>query len=927
MRKLIVVALTGIFFLSSPVVTYALTFGDLQSRIANFSFSQSIRLLQQQFTKKVDTPAQIVTQAQRKALMDKRHGYGAGTVGGYAGKEYVVTSTADSGTGTLRDALGKTEPLWIVFDRDMTINLSTDIRVKSNKTIDGRGHNITINRYGLILYGSTSKPLENVIITNVTIKDGASNSVDAISIARANKIWIDHVTLSKFKDGLIDITRALSTGMRVTVSNSKFMNHDKTTIVGLHKPTAPYDNKIVVTYDNNYFTSSTTQRHPRVSQAAVHMYNNVIKWKNYGVASYDNARVFSERNWYVAGSNKQATDYTHGGYYGSYKIPNGKIKSYGDSKRNGAKVATYLPNKTSKPYYSYKALTANTTNMNRVMSGAGARKGKIPPDPQLNKLSVRSGRSDGDYIQGDQIVVDWQFSDAAASLDNVGMYLVLKDEKGNAVKSQKVVNLKVYNAKINTSSGCNGFFSDGIDGDCRGLRQKIGKGQTKFYIEAGLYTPPNACFGHCPPNAARAKIISKPEHKSNSFRIIGNKQSASCTLDGVTVEDGKSKTFYKASHVSSTKKCSDYATKRVCDDGKFSGNIAYKYKSCEVDEPTQRVSQLKRNALVNRRHGYARYVTGGQYGAEYVVTSTANSGPGTLRDALGKTEPLWIVFDRDMTINLSTDIRVKSNKTIDGRGRSITLLNKGLLIQGGRDGLSAKTTNVIVENITIKDGDSTSVDGIGITWADNIWIDHVTVSNFKDGLIDIKGARRVNEKVSYYGRVTISNTRFDNHNKVMLVGLHQTDAIPEDNYLRVTLDNNYFTKNTTQRHPRVARATVHMYNNVIYWKSYGMSSFDNARVYSERNWYVSTNKNKVGITYKHGGKHLVGPNKGKVIANGHVKSVRDAKLGGATIATSGEKFVTRPTYSYSVVPASTSNRAKIMRNAGASKSNTAERNK
>src|SRR5471030_783707 len=69
--------------------------------------------------------------------------------------------------------------------------------------------------------------------------------------------------------------------------------------------------------------------------------------------------------------------------------------------------------------------------------------------------------------------------------------------------------------------------------------------------------------------------------------------------------------------------------------------------------------------LLAGREGYGRAATGGLGGRFAVVTSNANSGPGSLRAVLGSASgPLWIEFASDMVIDLADDIPIPSNTTI-----------------------------------------------------------------------------------------------------------------------------------------------------------------------------------------------------------------------------------------------------------------------
>lgn len=301
--------------------------------------------------------------------MSERFGWAKSADGGYAGADYIVTTTADSGAGSLRAALESEEHLWITFAIDAPIELLTPIRPTSFKTIDGRGSEVVIKNHGLLIYDAS-----DVIISHIAIVDGAPDSTDAIEVARSNNVWINHVTLANFGDGLIDIKYAPAEKSRVTVSNSLFTEHNKVSLVGLHKPTAPNDKNVMVTYAYNHFATSTNQRHPRVAQAYAHLLNNVISWDQSGVASYDNARVLSDHNWYLPteGATNQAVDTHHGGSVGEYVIPDGSVRSVGDALLRDTVLTENLPSRVSTPSYVRTTLDTTEANMQYVIENAGS---------------------------------------------------------------------------------------------------------------------------------------------------------------------------------------------------------------------------------------------------------------------------------------------------------------------------------------------------------------------------------------------------------------------------------------------------------------------------------------------------------------------------------------------------------------------------
>ena len=76
----------------------------------------------------------------RKRLADCGIGFGSDAIGGKDGEIYVVTDARDDpvnpSNGTLRHAVIQTEPLWIIFQRDMVIQLKEELMMNSFKTIE-----------------------------------------------------------------------------------------------------------------------------------------------------------------------------------------------------------------------------------------------------------------------------------------------------------------------------------------------------------------------------------------------------------------------------------------------------------------------------------------------------------------------------------------------------------------------------------------------------------------------------------------------------------------------------------------------------------------------------------------------------------------------------------------------------------------------
>ena len=124
------------------------------------------------------------------------------------------------------------------------------------------------------------------------------DSDDGIRLRESQNVWLDHLTLSNYPDGLVDITRE-STG--VTVSWCDLGDHDKVMLISA-SPDHDFDSVIRVTLHHNHFHDSV-QRHPRLRWGRVHAFNNVYqRWGSYGVGASHRSQLLSENNVFVAGS-------------------------------------------------------------------------------------------------------------------------------------------------------------------------------------------------------------------------------------------------------------------------------------------------------------------------------------------------------------------------------------------------------------------------------------------------------------------------------------------------------------------------------------------------------------------------------------------------------------------------------------------------
>jgi len=219
----------------------------------------------------------------------------------------------------------------------------------------------------------------------------------------------------------------------------------------------------------------------------------------------------------------------------------------------------------------------------------------------------------------------------------------------------------------------------------------------------------------------------------------------------------------------------------------------------------------------------------------HVVTSLADSGPGTLREACGFTTPRRIVFGVSGDMHLDNDIDVPSGTFIDGRGASVRLVSRGLVV--------AEADHVAISHLLITNA---SNDGIRIAKSDNVVVDHCTVTDCYDGLIDATHCRSGDKM-----RVSVQHCYLGKHNKGCAFGLGLRD--PNDEGIRATFFENYFNY-VNQRSPRLELGWAHVVNCFMRYGLVGSQSYGQGRLYLEKCWFkpYSGEETPVDNTYSGG---------------------------------------------------------------------------
>ncbi|XP_031374815.1 putative pectate lyase 2 [Punica granatum] len=298
---------------------------------------------------------------------------------------YTVTDPGDDPLnprpGTLRYGATMIKgKVWISFSRDMTIKLANALYLGSFTTIDGRGATVHIAGGACLVVHE----VHDVIIHGLHIHDcqpqnggrimGPGGKVmsiipvdgDGIRVMTSSKVWIDHNTLSRCQDGLVDVTRG-STG--ITISNNQFTDQDKVMLLGHVDGHAP-DKNMKVTVIYNHFGPNCDQRMPRVRNGYAHVANNLYEgWGWYAIGGSSSPTIESEANVFIPTKNKEVI--WKGGSDNS-----GRFYSVGDLFENGATFARTGQIGSTTPNYSpdQRFQVANADSVRNLTMSAGAQK-------------------------------------------------------------------------------------------------------------------------------------------------------------------------------------------------------------------------------------------------------------------------------------------------------------------------------------------------------------------------------------------------------------------------------------------------------------------------------------------------------------------------------------------------------------------------
>jgi autotransporter-associated beta strand protein len=138
--------------------------------------------------------------------------------------------------------------------------------------------------------------------------------------------------------------------------------------------------------------------------------------------------------------------------------------------------------------------------------------------------------------------------------------------------------------------------------------------------------------------------------------------------------------------------------------------------------------------------GFAANATGGRNGSVYHVTTLADSGPGSFRDAVSGNNRI-VIFDVGGYINLGSTVLVQDNTTIAGQtapGDGIGVMGREVSFNGAN--------NVICRHFRFRQGDfdpDSGKSGINLLNATNIILDHISIEFAQWNNIDAVGCNQI----------------------------------------------------------------------------------------------------------------------------------------------------------------------------------------
>lgn len=279
----------------------------------------------------------------------------------------VAATKAVIAPGSLRDCAYRDGPTWVLFEKSGTYNLQSPLRLKKDKTFDGRGRDVRIAGMGVLTDGSSNLIFENITFTAPAITVLDTSSRRALSFHNGtHNVWVDHCTFEEYPLVELDVKRG---SYGVTISWSRFENAQTGVLFGLASDIIR-DTAQSLTAHHNYFAGLSDDG--ILSHGGeLHAYNNFFDGvEKSGVVCSDSARCLVENN--IFNNEMPVTLYR---WYNEDGSPVDSTVGFVSMKGNLLTAGDALDGDALgyKPDYKYGADIADADNAWSVKTGSGAR--------------------------------------------------------------------------------------------------------------------------------------------------------------------------------------------------------------------------------------------------------------------------------------------------------------------------------------------------------------------------------------------------------------------------------------------------------------------------------------------------------------------------------------------------------------------------
>lgn len=235
-------------------------------------------------------------------------GYGQNALGGRNGAVYVVSNLADSGAGSLRDAVSQPDRI-VVFQVGGLIKIKERIVVAKRVSILGQ----TAPGEGITVYGNgwSFSNADDAVVRYIRMRmgKGGASGKDAVGIAEGRNMIFDHVSVSWGRDETFSIN---GDAANITIQNSIIAQGLETHSCGGLMQT-PLGSGISL-FRNLYIDNKT--RNPKVKGTNDFVNNVVYNWGAGGGYIAGDSAGPSEANivgnYFVSGPSTSVAAFTRG---------------------------------------------------------------------------------------------------------------------------------------------------------------------------------------------------------------------------------------------------------------------------------------------------------------------------------------------------------------------------------------------------------------------------------------------------------------------------------------------------------------------------------------------------------------------------------------------------------------------------------------